>query len=121
MLRSLVILLAISVGTSSAWVILPNHLGPIRQHRMDQVQASTMDDNDLSSHSTGFGRREFIVSSVLAAGTLLSRPGASEAIGPVKIDLENPVYTAIPCPKDKPIPGEKAMQVSLANAKLIRH
>jgi hypothetical protein len=28
----------------------------------------------------------------------------------VKIDIVNPTYTASPCPKDKPIPGEKAMK-----------
>ena len=28
----------------------------------------------------------------------------------MKIDLLNPKYSAIPCPKDKPIPGEKAMK-----------
>jgi len=35
---------------------------------------------------------------------------SANAIGPVKINLLNPTYTAIPCPKDKPIPGEKAMK-----------
>lgn len=38
------------------------------------------------------------------------RPEPANAIGPVKINLLNPTYTAIPCPKDKPIPGEKAMK-----------
>ena len=36
--------------------------------------------------------------------------GPAQAIGPVKISLINPPYTAAPCPKDKPIPGEKAMK-----------
>ena len=36
--------------------------------------------------------------------------GPAQAIGPVKISLINPTYTAAPCPKDKPIPGEKAMK-----------
>jgi len=40
----------------------------------------------------------------------LSHPLVANAIGPVKINLLNPTYTAIPCPKDKPIPGEKAMK-----------
>ena len=31
-------------------------------------------------------------------------------MGPFKINLLNPIYTTIPCPKDKPIPGEKAMK-----------
>lgn len=42
--------------------------------------------------------------------TLLQQPQEAQAIGPVRIDLLNPVYTATPCPKDKPIPGEKAMK-----------
>merc|ERR1719343_1344278 len=39
-----------------------------------------------------------------------STGGVANAIGPIKIDLINPTYTAAPCPKDKPIPGEKAMK-----------
>ena len=38
------------------------------------------------------------------------QPEPSSAVGPVKIKLKNEVYTAVDCPKDKPIPGEKAMQ-----------
>jgi len=40
----------------------------------------------------------------------LPHPLAANAIGPVKINLLNPTYTAVPCPKDRPIPGEKAMK-----------
>merc|ERR1719162_1456377 len=40
----------------------------------------------------------------------LPHPLVANAIGPVKINLLNPTYTAIPCPKDRPIPGEKAMK-----------
>jgi len=40
----------------------------------------------------------------------LLQPEPASAIGPVKINLLNPTYTAIPCPKDRPIPGEKAMK-----------
>lgn len=38
------------------------------------------------------------------------QPQEARGIGPIRIDLLNPVYTATPCPKDKPIPGEKAMK-----------
>ena len=34
----------------------------------------------------------------------------AQAIGPVKVNLLNPKYSASPCPPDKPIPGEKAMK-----------
>jgi hypothetical protein len=36
--------------------------------------------------------------------------GVAYAVGPIKIEIKNPTYTASPCPKDKPIPGEKAMK-----------
>lgn len=38
------------------------------------------------------------------------RPLPASAVGPVKIDLLNPVYSAAPCPPSRPIPGEKAMK-----------
>jgi hypothetical protein len=41
---------------------------------------------------------------------LISAGGIANAVGPVKINIINPTYTAYPCPKDKPIPGEKAMK-----------
>jgi hypothetical protein len=40
----------------------------------------------------------------------LSGGGVANAVGPIKINILNPTYTASPCPKDKPIPGEKAMK-----------
>ncbi|KAL7473234.1 hypothetical protein ACHAXS_013654 [Conticribra weissflogii] len=40
----------------------------------------------------------------------ISAGGVANAVGPVKIDLLNPTYTAAPCPPSKPIPGEKAMK-----------
>lgn len=52
------------------------------------------------------------VAGIMNSGGLFSptQPSPANAIGPVKINLLNPKYTAIPCPKDKPIPGEKAMK-----------
>jgi len=62
-------------------------------------------------------RRGFAKSVAFALGTatasrasLPNTDGVANAIGPVKIDLKNPTYTAAACPKDKPIPGEKAMK-----------
>jgi hypothetical protein len=43
-------------------------------------------------------------------GILLGTPPPAHAVGPVKINLLKPIYTAAPCPKDRPIPGEKAMK-----------
>lgn len=63
-------------------------------------------------------RRAFITKSATvftaltttALPTLTSNPQPSNAIGPVKIALIDPTYTAQICPKDRPIPGEKAMK-----------
>lgn len=65
-------------------------------------------------------RRSFLTKSMFTTATILattSSPflnelpgGKAEAVGPVKIDLKNPVYSATVCPKDRPIPGEKAMK-----------
>lgn len=41
---------------------------------------------------------------------LTSNPQEANAIGPVKIDILNPVYSAAPCPPSRPIPGMKAMK-----------
>jgi hypothetical protein len=46
----------------------------------------------------------------IGGGILLGTPAPANAVGPVKINLLQPSYTAAPCPKDKPIPGEKAMK-----------
>jgi hypothetical protein len=40
----------------------------------------------------------------------LSAGGTANAVGPIKINIINPTYTAAPCPPSKPIPGEKAMK-----------
>ena len=56
-------------------------------------------------------RRAFLgTSAALAAGAALWKPSSAQAVGPVKIDLKNPVYTAKPCPKERPIPGQMAMK-----------
>lgn len=57
-------------------------------------------------------RREWVSGvAAVTAGAILgnSSPQPAEAIGPVKITLLNPTYSAIPCPPEKPVPGEKAM------------
>eukprot|EP01083_Nonionella_stella_P224236 798390_1 len=73
--------------------------------------------NVPSSSSTAAAttdRRAFFTKSATLLGTsaLLTtfNPQQSNAIGPVKIGLENPTYTARICPPDRPIPGEKAMK-----------
>jgi hypothetical protein len=71
-----------------------------------KCQATPSSKSDLS-------RRELVVG-ILGTAAMTSIIGAApqeaQAIGPVKINLLNPTYSAKPCPKDKPIPGEKAMK-----------
>jgi len=60
-------------------------------------------------------RRNFLAKTVAIsafgiASTASTAPKPANAIGPVKVNIVNPVYTAAPCPPSKPIPGEKAMK-----------
>jgi hypothetical protein len=66
-----------------------------RRRVFDQVMVST-----VATTMAGF----------LTATSLTPPPQPAHAVGPTKINLLNPTYTAVPCPKDKPIPGEKAMK-----------
>ncbi len=68
-----------------------------------------------AASSTDVSRRDwFLTGAITAAGVVsavsLIPPTPVHAVGPVKINLLNPTYRARPCPKDKPIPGEKAMK-----------
>ncbi len=66
----------------------------------------------------GPSRRAFVSSTTAILSTAILSSSSSQilpllpahAIGPVKIELTNPKYQAIICPKDRPIPGEKAMK-----------
>ena len=58
-------------------------------------------------------RRSFLATTtstaaILAGASTQTQP--ARAVGPIRIDLKNPTYTAVPCPKDKPIPGQMAMR-----------
>jgi hypothetical protein len=66
-----------------------------------------------TSSNSDFSRRELfegILGTAAMASIVGAAPQEAHAIGPVKINLLNPTYSAKPCPKDKPIPGEKAMK-----------
>jgi len=98
------------------------------QHESFRLQATENDNNQDTETTNGFSRRDLLATigstaitatsmgGILTSGGSLTspegafRPQPAQAIGPVKINLLNPSYTAIPCPKDKPIPGEKAMK-----------
>lgn len=60
----------------------------------------------------GNSRRAFLASTTAAATAVAFGEWAilpAQAIGPVKIALKPTKYSAVICPPDRPIPGEKAM------------
>ena len=70
---------------------------------------------NAASSSSDVSRRDVIIGTAATSigillGSGISNPQPAEAVGPVKINLLNPTYSAVLCPKDKPIPGEKAMK-----------
>lgn len=108
MVRRSIFFIAAAAAASSFSVVQAYNL---------QMSANT------GSTTSNSSRRRFVSQSVafglgtVTASTLLSTSsnpnvnnGVANAVGPVKIDVINPTYTAAPCPKDKPIPGEKAMK-----------
>lgn len=127
MVRSSVVLAAIAASASSSAV---RGYAPARLHMT--VPSPSSDRASIppssASSSSPSSRRGFVSKGVafalgtttasLAAGVAtgpgsdgnFGAVGAANAVGPVKIDVVNPTYTAAPCPKDKPIPGEKAMK-----------
>jgi len=81
----------------------------------NQISMS-IDVNEEQTKKTSDDRRAFLSkATAVAFSTLASIPiggqvQSAEAVGPVKITLVNPIYSAKICPKDRPIPGEKAMK-----------
>jgi len=79
--------------------------------------SATAGSNGVDEATSNGTRRSFLGQSVaLSLGALTasqltpSTGGPAEAVGPVKINLKNPQYSAAPCPPSRPIPGEKAMK-----------
>ena len=100
---------------------------PAAYHRNNNFQLEATTSNDDNSNNEISRRGLFTkaastavtaasVAGIFNSGGLSSstssplQPEPANAIGPIKINLLNPTYTAIPCPKDRPIPGEKAMK-----------
>jgi hypothetical protein len=117
---SLFLLVCVTTNTVAAFHQnqLNNNLNHQRFSTSSKLQATTTTSN---SNSNEISRRNVFsktvqtvasvavtTASVVAVG--VAQPKSVNAIGPVKINLLNPTYTAIPCPKDRPIPGEKAMK-----------
>merc|ERR1719296_324506 len=107
---------------SSPFSAVVHGYAPARLHMTAPSPSSSFDS--ISSPSSSSSRRGFVSKSVaFALGTTTASiastssvsntiftGGVANAIGPIKIDIVNPTYQAAPCPKDKPIPGEKAMK-----------
>lgn len=85
------------------------------------TKAYSLNSNSNQNSNPTPNRRAFLSSTIAtwctattAASTLpaiiISSPQPANAIGPVKISLTDPTYTAQICPPDRPIPGEKAMK-----------
>jgi hypothetical protein len=81
---------------------------------------SNHDRNDQLSHCNDTSRRIFLLSSSIATSAttaaifgmsyeIIAHPTIANAVGPVKIALTPLKYSAVICPPDRPIPGEKAM------------
>jgi len=74
---------------------------------------STGTKTQLQASSSSSSRRTFLttgVAAVVGAATTLLPSDPAQAVGPIKVALVNPVYSAQPCPPNRPIPGEKAMK-----------
>jgi hypothetical protein len=84
-----------------------------QQHQPQQYSPSLLDDDELKYSS----RRTFLKHSTIVVSGCMSAEGmfipqhhhVAQAIGPTKITLEPTSYSAIICPPNKPIPGQKAM------------
>jgi len=124
---ALLLSLAATVTTSNAFAFQSSAATAFHRSGSDvRLQASNENSNE-NDIEAGLSRRDLFatvastavtatsMAGILAVGDLnldapsLTPPPAN-AIGPIKINLLNPSYTAIPCPKDRPIPGEKAMK-----------
>jgi hypothetical protein len=118
----LFLLVCVTTNTVTAFhQIQPNNLNHQRSlfssSTLKALQATTTNSNSNNeiSRRTVFSKTAQTVATAVAttasvAVVVVAEPKSVNAIGPVKINLLNPTYTAIPCPKDRPIPGEKAMK-----------
>lgn len=83
---------------------------------LETEDSSSRNQKDVTANSMMprvFSRRGIFTASVsgitAAALVLVEGPEAAIAVGPIKIVLEPTSYSAVICPPDRPIPGEKAM------------
>lgn len=65
---------------------------------------------DSNTRRSFFSKAATLASATSFLSTTTSFVRPASAVGPVRVDLINPTYFAEPCPKNRPIPGEKAMK-----------
>jgi len=106
------IFVSLFLYSCNAYVILPDSRFPtILQAETDLKKDCGRDIPSCSENDRRtFLSRATVATFAILTAPFLSPPKEAGAVGPVRITLENPVYSAQPCPKDRPIPGEKAMK-----------
>lgn len=116
MVRSSIFLTAIA---SSASLSAVHGYAPAKLHMTTPSPSNSAGISSSSATRRGFVSKSIAFGLGTATASLvgtnspnanLSTGGVANAVGPVKIEIKNPTFTAAPCPKDKPIPGEKAMK-----------
>jgi hypothetical protein len=80
------------------------------EHHPATQQSTTSELSRRDVFSKAMAATVATTAGLWTANTAMSPPQPAHAVGPTKINLLNPTYTAVPCPKDRPIPGEKAMK-----------
>lgn len=80
---------------------------------LSQVRPPSRPQVSVSADTRDNSRRSFFSTASTAAlaslPLLLLPPPSAHAVGPVRVDLKVTDYSAVICPRDRPIPGEKAM------------
>ena len=93
-------------------VCLSNAYVPQKTQVTFENQLKQTIEKTSSSDRRGFLSKAASISFGIVSASKLTpqNGGQAEAVGPVKVNLLDPIYSARICPKDKPIPGEKAMK-----------
>lgn len=120
MISRFALLLTFLVATTSSSAFQVCTTSSMNKNENNHVNSCNGRNNDAKTTVTSLyavtpsTRRTFLATSGIGVATLgstlIGNPQKVHAIGPVRLDLENPVYFAVPCPPSKPIPGEKAMK-----------
>jgi hypothetical protein len=121
MIRCCLVALVFSMGSS--WAFQPKVLVRTNPSSTTSTYTTQLYAASTTSSENSLSRRDWISKGALVTagavtgisirsngGPTLQVVEPANAVGPVKINLLNPTYRARPCPKDKPIPGEKAMK-----------